>query len=75
MSQESKPVWATNLHPVGLHYYAGVVDDAEKLLESHKLATQSSFGTRSSTKKAAEHLNSKNKENCNPKEDITTTMS
>ena len=31
-SQQSKPVWATNLHPVGLHYYAGVVDNAEELL-------------------------------------------
>ena len=43
----SKPPWACDLHPVGLHYYSGVVDNVEELLESHKIATQSSFGTRS----------------------------
>ena len=46
----SKPPWACDLHPVGLHYYSGVFDDVEELLESHKIATQSSFGTRSSLK-------------------------
>ena len=39
MSQ-AKPMWAVNLHPVG------VVDDAE---EKHKVATQSTFGTSSPT--------------------------
>ena len=70
-SQQSKPVWATNLHPVGLHYYAGVVDNAEELLESHKVATQSSFGTRTSTKKATSHVpGPANKENCDPQEEL-----
>ena len=69
----SKPAWATDLHPVGLHYYAGVVNNAEELLESHKVATQSSFGTRSSTKKTV-HPH-QNKENCDPKEGVTTTVS
>ena len=63
-SQQSKAIWAINLHPVGLHYYAGVVDNAEELLESHKVATQSSFGTRISTKKATSHVpGPANKEN------------
>ena len=43
----------STLCPVGLHYYSGVVDDAEELLERHKVATQSSFGTRTSTKTQA----------------------
>ena len=51
MSQQSKPAWAANLMPVGLNYYTGIVENAEDLLECHKVATQSSFGTRSSTKK------------------------
>ena len=31
--------------PVGLHYYAGVVEDAEELIEKHKVATQCFFGS------------------------------
>ena len=53
MSEQSKPTWASTLCPVGLHYYSGVVDDAEELLERHKVATRSSFGTRTSTKTQA----------------------
>ena len=45
MSQPSKPAWAANLMPVGLNYYAGIVENAEDLLEYHKVVTQSSFGT------------------------------
>ena len=77
MSQQSKPVWATNLDPVGLHYYASVVDNAEDLLQSHKVATQSSFGTRISTKKATSHLppGPANKENCDPQEEVATPVS
>ena len=51
MSGQSKPLWASNLCSVGLHYYAGIVDNAEELMEEHNMATQSSFGTRTSTKK------------------------
>ena len=56
MSQPSKPAWAANLKPVGLNYYVGIIENAEDLLEHHKVVTQSSFGTRSSTKKA-DHQN------------------
>ena len=47
----SKPAWAVDLHPVALHYYAGLVDNVDDSLEKHKVFTQASFGTRSSTKK------------------------
>ena len=50
--EQLRPSWADHLSPVGLHYYAGVVENAEDLIERHKVATQCSFGTRSSTKKA-----------------------
>ena len=63
MSQPSKPAWAANLLPVGLNYYAGIVENAEDLLESHKVATQSSFGTRSSTKKSDPQNTEHDKEN------------
>ena len=43
MSGQPKPLWASELHPVGLHYYAGVVESAEDLLEKHKVATQCSL--------------------------------
>ena len=59
-TSSSKPPWACDLHPVGLHYYSGVVDNVEELLESHKIATQSS---RSSLKK---YVPSVNKENHDP---------
>ena len=69
MSGQSKPSWASNLHPVGLHYYAGLVDNAQELLEEHKMATQSSFGTRTSTKKASiQRSTSPCKENDDPNE-------
>ena len=51
MAEQSKPSWADHLSPIGLHYYAGVVENVEELMERHKVATQCSFGTRSSTKK------------------------
>ena len=72
MSGQSKPLWASHLHPVGLHYYAGIVDSAEELIEKHKVATQSSFGTRSSTKKGSTQCStSMKKENDDPK--VTAT--
>ena len=33
---KSKPLWASDLLSVGIHYFAGVVDDAEEVLEKHK---------------------------------------
>ena len=42
---------AAHLKPVGLYYHFGVVDDVEDVLEKHKIATKSSFGTRSSVMK------------------------
>ena len=47
MDEQSRPSWT-----VGLHYFAGVVENVEDLIERHKVAIQCSFGTRSSTKKA-----------------------
>lgn len=43
--------WKADLRPVGLHYYGGIVEDADQVLEKHKIATQACFGTRSSVKK------------------------
>ena len=75
MSGQCKPSWASNLHPVGLHYYAGIVDNAEELMEEHKVATQSSFGTRTSTKKATfQRSSSPCKENDNPNEILTSKV-
>lgn len=51
MSQQSKPVWQYGPPVSVLLGCTGVVGNAEELLESHKVATQSSLGTRSSTKK------------------------
>ena len=59
----SKPFWASELHAFVLHCYTGVVNNAEDLLENHKLATQSCFGTRSSTNKTISCLQ---KENLDP---------
>ena len=61
-----KPAWAAALKPVGLHYYAGVVDDGEKALEVHKIATQSCFGTRTSAKKSSVSHPTADKENLEP---------
>ena len=46
---EKKPSWARDLSSVGINYYGGVVDNAEEIIEKHKVSTQCSFGTRSST--------------------------
>ena len=67
MSGQPKPLWASELHPVGLHYYAGVVESAENLLEKHKVATQCSFGTRSST-------STKEAQNCDKENDPEPTV-
>ena len=47
-AEQSKPLWADHVFPVGLHYYA---ENARELMERHKVATQCSFGKGSSTKK------------------------
>ena len=64
-----KPAWATDLKPVGLHYYGGVVECGEEILEKHKIATQSCFGTRTSSKKktvSGSHTDATDKENVEP---------
>ena len=48
---EGSQQWTSHLNPVGLHYFGGVVEDAEEVLEQHRLATRSCFGTRTSTQK------------------------
>ena len=48
MAEAPKPTWASDLSTVGIHYYAGIVENAEEVLEKHKLPTHSTFGTRSS---------------------------
>ena len=53
--------WSEGLAKVGL-YYEGYVDDLEEILESHRLCTQTSYGTRHSKKSTCEAGNS-NKEN------------
>ncbi len=73
MSGQPKPLWASDLHPVGLHYYAGVVESAEELLEKHKVATQSSFGTRSSTRSTGPG-NAETKENDDPELTVTAKV-
>ena len=45
MANLSKPLWASDLLSVGIHYFAGVVDDAEEVLEKHKLSTQCTLQT------------------------------
>ena len=37
----SIPNWTVGLHSISPHYFCGVVDDAESLLEKHKIETQS----------------------------------
>ena len=61
-----KPAWASNLKPVGLHYYGGIVDDGEAILEKHKIATQSCFGTRTSAKRNTSGHVAMGKENTEP---------
>ena len=38
------------LKPLGAHYYGGVVDDLDDILEVHRRETLSTFGTRTSVK-------------------------
>lgn len=65
-----KPAWARDLKPVGLHYYGGVVNDGEEILEKHKIATQSCFGTRTSTKKSTGATGKENVEPSNSKDNL-----
>ena len=70
---ENKPLWARDLSPVGLNYFGGVVDNAEVILEKHKLSTQCSFGTRTSISSAskdaaAADVKDQEKENMNSNE-------
>lgn len=44
--------WRDGLKSTGLHYFGGIVSNPDEVLERHKIATQSCFGTRSSAKKA-----------------------
>ena len=37
MDEQSRPSWTDHLSPVGLHYFAGVVENAEDLIERHKV--------------------------------------
>jgi len=62
------PHWASNLKPVGFHYYGGIVDDAEATLENHKIVTKSCFGTRTSAKKKVSQPAESEKENVKPSE-------
>ena len=45
------PPWAKQLKRVGKHYFSGLVDNADKLLEFHKRSTLCMFGTRTSVVK------------------------
>ena len=58
----SKTDWKADLRPVGLHYYGGIVEDAEQVLEKHKIATQTCFGTRSSVKKVVVRSDKENQD-------------
>ncbi len=50
------PDWAKKFKPIGQHYYGGVVDDAESLLELHSRSTVSTFGTRTSVSKVSKQV-------------------
>ncbi len=50
------PDWAQQLKSIGQHYYGGVVDDAESLLELHSRSTLSTFGTRTSVSKLSKQV-------------------
>ena len=43
--------WKDGLHSIRPNYFGGIVSNADEVLEKHKVATQSCFGTRSSVKK------------------------
>ena len=43
-----KPSWATDLRPVGLNYFGGIVTNIDEVLEEHRRETRCSFGTKSS---------------------------
>lgn len=65
------PQWAEGLQQVGM-YYEGYVDDLDSILDKHKIATLTTYGTRSSHKKRDIKKEKKdvdsaeNKENANP---------
>ena len=65
-AESTKPIWAAELHPFGLNYYTSIVDNAEELVENHKLATRSCFGTRSSSVKKLFVSEPENIENDDP---------
>ena len=44
-----RPSWATHLEAKGV-YYEGVMEDVDRLLDQHKLATVTTYGTRRSRK-------------------------
>ena len=52
---EASVCWKADLKKLKPHYFGGIVSNSEELLERHKVATQSCFGTRSSTKKKTSH--------------------
>lgn len=54
--------WKADLRPIGLHYYGGIVEDADQVLEKHKIATQACFGTRSSVKKTVVRSDKENED-------------
>ena len=45
------PQWRDGLRALMPNYFGGIVSNVEEILEMHKIATQSCFGTRSSVKK------------------------
>ena len=51
-AEQSRSSLADDLFPIGMHYYTGVVENAEKLTERCKFATQCTFGVRTSRMKA-----------------------
>ena len=54
------PEWANQLKPVGLHYFGGLVQDAESLLELHSRSTMCTFGTRTSVTKLSRPMSDEN---------------
>ena len=45
------PQWKDGLLALMPNYFGGIVSNVEEILEMHKIATQSCFGTRSSVKR------------------------
>ena len=48
---DETPPWAKQLKRVGKHYFSGLVENIDQLLELHKRSTLCSFGTRTSVVK------------------------